>query len=124
MFPDCESLYRDWLIEQAPPGGAAVVVQVPAARPARMLRVWRSGGFALNRILDQPILTVSAWDADDSAGASALAGWARGRILRSSVSLAPVRRVEEVGAVYYDPDPDTESTRYTFSFSAVLRARS
>jgi hypothetical protein len=111
MFRDIEALacafFRD---ELAVPTAS----EVPRDRPATFLRVWRTGGAAVNRRLDAPILTVQAW-APTKVAAAELGNRARSYLYDAGGRLLPVSRLEETTGAYYDPDPATESPRVTFS---------
>lgn len=117
-FPDAEKLARDFLdVRIEPP----VATKVPNPRPDRFVRAWRTGGVAENRVVDKPIITVSC-TAPDSVTAAADAGAARAAFLNDYTAMPLVRRVEVLG-LYYDPDPDTNEDRYSFSVQMTVRGR-
>lgn len=118
-FADAEKLARDFL---DPRTESPVATKVPDPRPERFTRAWRSGGAAQNRLVDQPIITVSC-TAPDSVTASADANAARAAFLNEYSAMPLVRRVEEVSGVYFDPDPDTNEDRYSFSVRMTVRGR-
>ena len=118
-FPDAEALAITFLTSKV--GVVPVASKVPATRPAKFVRVWRTGGASMNRILDRPILTVQAWAAD-TATASALAQDCREAFFDDYTQMPLVRGVEEVSGVYFDPDPSTGTDRYTFSVQLQVRA--
>jgi hypothetical protein len=119
-FKDAEARVRSWALSRVP---FAVETRVPNPRPDRVARVWRSGGAAASRILDAPILTFTVWNSTDPAVAAADAGLLRDVLYRTVVVTLPgVTRIEEVAGLYFDPDPDTDSARYTFSAQLWLRA--
>lgn len=93
---------------------------VPNPRPALFLRVWRSGGTALNRVLDAPLITVEGWG-DDSTDALRITSEAQSHILNGHRALRYVRRVVEVGGVHSMPDPETDTPRYRFTCSMHVR---
>ncbi len=98
-----------------------VATKTPTPRPERFTRAWRTGGASSNRVLDQPIITVTC-TAPDSGTASADAGALRRRLMNDYTTMPLVRAVEEVTGLYYDPDPDTNEDRYTFSVRMRVRA--
>lgn len=99
-----------------------VATKTPSPRPARFVRVWRTGGAAVNRILDRPQITVTC-TASDSVTASADATALRNAFFNDYTDMGLVRRVEEVAGVYFDPDPDTGADRYTFTVVLNVRGR-
>lgn len=118
-LPDAETLAVDFLNDLAPESPTST--KVPARRPARFTRAWRTGGAAASRVLDQPIITVTC-TAADSVTASADAKRARHAFLNDYTAMPLVRGVEEVTGLYYDPDPDTNEDRYTFAVRLRVRA--
>lgn len=118
-FPDVEAMVREFLAMKVAP--VKVHTKVPATRPAMFVRVWRTGGAASNRVLDQPLVTVQAW-APDSVAASELAGDCREAILNDYTLMPLVRGVEEVTGPYFDPDPSTGIDRYSLTFQLSVRA--
>lgn len=117
-FVDAEAVVRDFLTDVL---DVPVVVKVPNPRPARFVRVWRSGGSAVHRALDVPHITVTAWAAD-TVDAVDLANAARDALFNESSGMSLVRGVSEVGGVHYDEDLDTGTPRYTFTISLRVRA--
>lgn len=120
-FPDIEALVRQHLLSGAYEAGAGVFTRVPSPRPVTFLRVWRTGGAAINRVLDQPLITVQSWASTDKI-ASDNANVARDLLLNASGAMSLVRGVEEVTGPYYDPDPVSDATRYTFTMRMRVRA--
>lgn len=117
-LPDVEELVGGFLRPRVTP---PVASKVPSPRPARFVRAWRTGGDAENRVVDKPIVTVSC-TAADSVTAAADAGDARSAFLNEYTAMPLVRRVEVFG-LYYDPDPDTNEDRYSFSVQLTVRGR-
>lgn len=99
------------------PVGARSVTAVPNPLPDLLAVSRRTGGAAVNRKLDAPIITVTAWALERDAAAD-LAG-----LLRDYLYGSWGRRLEEVAGLYFDPDPATERPRYTFSAQLWLPAR-
>lgn len=120
MLPDAELLTTQYL--RAHIGAIPVSTKIPNPRPGTFVRAWRTGGTAPNRIVDYAQMTVECWGADKGT-ANQLARQARGLLLdaASASGIALCRRVES-GSLYYDPDPDTASERYTFTAFLTLRA--
>lgn len=118
MFADAEALVKQFLDNQA---GVPVRTKVPAQRPAEFVRVWRTGGAAVNRVIDRPIITVQAWAADD-ARAFEIANKCRDLLLNGYAGITLARFAQEVTGLYYDPDPDTGIDRYTFAHQLNVRA--
>lgn len=117
-FVDVEAKVRTFLEGRITP---KVYSKVPASRPASFVRAWRTGGAALNRVLDRPMITVQAWAADDEA-AFTLAEQCRRALLDAADAMTLVRGVEEVTGPYFDPDPSTGVDRYTFTVQLQVRA--
>ena len=117
-FPDAEAMVIAFLGPRIAP--VKVHTKVPATRPASFVRAWRTGGPAVNRVLDQPLITVQAW-APDTETASELARVCREALLNESTAMPLVRGVEEVTGPYYDPDT-TGADRYTFTVQMSVRA--
>ena len=119
MLPDVEVMVRDFLEGEV---AADVVTYVPTPRPSTFVRVWRTGGTARNRVVDDAQVTVECW-AGSKGAASDLSREVRGLIHAAATreALPALRRVHEVGGPYYDPDPESGADRYTFT--AILRVR-
>lgn len=115
-FPDAELLLIDFLKPFVAP--VRVVSKVPGTRPDSFVRVWRTGGAAVNRVLDQPLLTVQAWGTD----AWELAGKCRDAIHHHGSEITLLRGLEEVTGPYFDPDPASNVDRVTFTIQAQIRA--
>lgn len=118
-MPDAEQVVGVFLRSKL---GVHVGTKVPNPRPAEFVRAWRSGGAATSRVLDMPHITVSAW-AESSPRAAEIAGAARDALFNESAGMTLVRGVEEVGGLYFDPDPATGIDRYTFTVQLRVRAR-
>lgn len=118
-FPDIETLVGSFLRDRV---SVEVTSRVPKDRPAKFVRVWRTGGAALNRVLDRPMITVQAWAPDDGQSFE-LANACRELIFNNYTVMPLVRGVEEVTGLYFDPDPATGVDRYTFSIQLQARAK-
>ena len=99
-----------------------VHMKVPQDRPASFVRVWRTGGGALNRAVDQPLVTVQGWAQSDLA-AHDLAAECRDLLLNEASGMPLVRSVEVVSGPYLDPDPDSRQPRYTVTARLTVRGR-
>lgn len=118
-FADAESMIGLFLRSRLVP---PVSTKIPNPRPARFVRAWRTGGVALNRVIDQAQITVTC-TAPNSVQASDDARAARAALLNDYTSMPLVRGVEEVSGPYFDPDPDTNEDRYSFTVRLNIRGR-
>lgn len=117
-FPDIDAMVLAFLGAHV---DVPVRVSVPADRPASFIVARRNGGAALNRVIDQPTVTVDAWAAS-SAEAAALAGIAREAFFHSYTDMPLVSGVEELTGPYSTPDPESGSARFRFSIQMTVRA--
>lgn len=117
-FPDVEAMVIDFLNTRIVP---PVSGKVPTPRPVKFVRAWRTGGAAVNRILERPTITIQGW-AEDDAEAAALTRECREFLLNQYTLMPLVRGVEEVTGPYFDPDPDTGIDRYSCSIQLSVRA--
>lgn len=118
-FSDAESMIGAFLRGKLVP---PVSTKIPNPRPVRFIRAWRTGGVALNRVLEQAQITVTC-TAASSVQASDDARAARSALLNDYTSMPLVRGVEEVSGPYFDPDPDTNEDRYSFTVRVTIRGR-
>lgn len=120
-LPDVESVVIEFLNNIVTP---PVSSRVPSPRPTAFVRAWRTGGGAVNRVLERAQITVQAWGgtAADTVAASVLAQQCRTALLNDHSGMPLVRGVEEVAGLYFDPDPGTGIARYTFTVSLMVRA--
>lgn len=121
-LPDAETMAVAFLNGRGGGVLSRAATKVPNPRPKRFTRAWRTGGAARNRVIDEPIITITC-TASDSVTASADANAARNYVLNEYTRMPLVRHVEEVTGVHFDPDPDTGEDRYTFSVRMVVRGR-
>lgn len=119
-FPDVAVMVREFLLPHLSP--VTVHTDVPSTRPPVFVRVWRTGGAAVNRVVERPLITVQAWAAS-SVAASELAGDCRMLLLNGSPSMPLVRDIEEVTGPYADPDPASGAPRCTFTVQYSVRAK-
>lgn len=124
-FPDAESVVVAFLKAQltARSDEAKVGTKVPAVRPARLVRVSRTGGILRNLVTDSPQLTFECWDANEVAASDLC------KLVRAIIHAAPqltltgavCNRVQEVGGPVSFPDPDTSNPRYQFTAALDLQ---
>lgn len=120
-IPNAERILAAYLREQL---GVQVFQTVPPAPPTEYVRIHRAGGIELNRVTDNPMISISTYASDPGVAAD-LANRirevmfaARGRWLpsRSSTPRAWCRWWKEATGPSYYPDPDKpDRTRYQFS---------
>lgn len=119
-LPDAEAMVRAFLVSEF--ADETVTTTVPSPRPARFVRVWRTGGASMSRVVDEPLITVEAWAASKGAAAE-LGSEVRDVLLTSATKTAlPLVRRIDAGAFYYDPDPTSGADRYSFTVSMRVRA--
>jgi hypothetical protein len=102
---------------------APVLPRIPTTRPAKFVRVVRTGGPRLNLVADNPQITVESW-ADSDEDAHDLAQQCR-TILNAmpgaTVDGVAVYRVAEASGPGNLPDPDSAQSRYSQTFTVGLR---
>lgn len=118
-LPDVEALMIAFLKPVIAP--VKVATKVPSTRPASFVRVYRTGGSAVNRILEEAQITVDAWAATEVA-AFELASSCREALLNDASRMPLVRGATETGGLYFSPDPDTNTPRYRFTVALRVRA--
>ncbi len=116
-FPDSEAMLVQFLAMKVHP--LHVGTKVPRSRPAEFVRVWRTGGAAPNRVLDQPTLTIQAW----GPNAFEIVRVCREAVLNDYSLMPLVRGVEELTGPYFDPDPGSNEDRYSCNFQLRVRAK-
>lgn len=99
----------------------------PNPRPAAFVTVRRVGGVRRNLVVDEATLSVEAWAATEQA-AHDLAQQARAAIHAAQGTVVAgygtCYRSDEVGGPVWDPDPESEQARYSFSVSVAFRGSS
>lgn len=128
-LPDTEALVAAYLADQLTErygeqyGEVEVATRVPNPRPTPFVRVFRTGGPARNRVLDEAQITVQTWAAT-TAQAAELITTCRDLLLNAAHrdAIALLRRTEDVSGTYYDPDPDATDARYTVTVRLAVRA--
>jgi len=118
-FADAESLVLAFLTPVVTP--VKVGTLVPATRPDKFVRIFRTGGAASNRVVERVQITVQAW-AKDTVTAFELATDCRMRLLENYTLMPLVRGVTETGGLYFNPDPGTGAPRYQFTIELMVRA--
>lgn len=116
-FVDVEAMGRTFLL--ATTSAPKVVTKVPANRPAKFVRLFRTGGAADNRVLERAQLTVQGW-ATTTGDAFDLTSECREAFLHQYTLMPLVRGVEETGGLHVDPD--TGTPRYTFTIALLVRS--
>lgn len=126
VFPDVISTIIDALNDQLPTlgfTGVPVRSRVPAARPARFVLVFRTGGPRVNVVTDSATLTIEAWASSDTEShdlaqaARAIVNSLEGDV----VGGVTVYGVNEFSGPGYLPDPESDQSRYTWTTSVNIR---
>lgn len=118
-LPDVEAMVVDFLKPVTAP--AKVASLVPDPRPATFVRAFRSGGAAVNRILENAQITVEA-EAGNRDDAFDLASACREHFQHHYTLMPLVRGVSETGGLYFAPDPDTNIPRFRFTVNLLVRS--
>lgn len=117
-LPDVEAMAVAFLRAEV---GGHVGTRVPNPRPGRFVQVVRTGGAAVNRVLDAANVTVTAWG-ETTTDASELATECRTALLERYTGMTLVRGATETGGLYSNPDPASGVPRYTFTVRLMVRA--
>jgi hypothetical protein len=124
VFPDVEAVVVDFLAEHLSAAGVTIPVstRVPSPRPARFVRVMRTGGAASSIVTDAAQVTVESYGGSESSTV-VLAQFTRGllRSMPGRVSAPVIYRVDEAGGPSNFPDPLTAQTRYSQTFVIYTR---
>lgn len=121
VMPDAEALLVAFFTPLVTPTHVGTLI--PKTRPARFVRVWRTGGAALNRVIDRPQMTIKATVKGDKEAARELAQTLRTALFDGYTAIRGVGTVEEIAGLYYDPDPTTGDPAYTFTVALSVAAR-
>lgn len=116
-FPDSEAMLVQFLGMKVAP--LHVGTKVPKTRPDQFVRVWRTGGAAVNRVLDQPTLTIQAWGPNSFE----IIRVCREAVLNEYTLMPLVRGVIEITGPYFDPDPGSNTDRYSCNMQLQVRAQ-
>ena len=119
-FPDAEGMCVAFAKTKT---NAVVATKVAATRPVLYARVYRTGGAASNRVVDNPQMTVTVGAKAGSLAALGEAKKLRHAFLNQYTEMPLVRGVREVSGLYHDPDPDTGEDRYTFTIQLTVRGK-
>lgn len=114
VFIDAEAAIIDHLAATVP---VPVVGRVPRDRPAQFVRVERLGGARQTRVTDAASVAVEAWAGTDTAAAQLL-NTVRAHLTDLEGALFGVT---EYGGPTRLPDPDSNMSRYTASFTIRTR---
>jgi hypothetical protein len=117
VFPDAEAVVIGHL---GPLLDIPVTTSIPNSRPAKFLRVMRTGGPATSVIIDQAQLTFEAWG-DGSVDASNLARQARAAVNAMPGRVPGVQRVAELSGPGNLPDPHSSQARYSWNVIVHFR---
>lgn len=118
-FQDVESMLIPFLNTHT---NVKAHTRVPKDRPDEFIRVWRTGGTAVNQALERAQVTVECWGLT-TIRAAEIAQRARSALLNDLGELPLVRGGEELTGPHYDPDPDTGTARYSFTTQLSVRAK-
>lgn len=118
-FPDVEAVAVAFL--KPPVAPVKVGTKTPNPRPTSFVKVYRSGGAAVNRVLENAQLTVEG-EAPTQEAAFELTSKCREHFLHRYTLMTLVRGASEVGGLYFAPDPDTNIPRYRFTVGLMVRA--
>lgn len=126
VFPDVEAIVVSYLNAEftARAETARAGTKVPATRPAKFVRVLRTGGSS-SLVEDRAQLTIEAW-ATTAVAANALMQLTRGLMhaidqVTYSGSTYQFYRPQEFSGPSNRPDPDSDMERYTETFSVGVR---
>ncbi len=125
-FPDPEKIAVTFLTGALAVRAAAATVStsVPNPRPARLVKVTRTGGTRRSRAHYDAQITVQCWDTDTVA-AERLATLCYGLLvsMEYDVNDDHASYGGEIGGVVFFPDPDTDQPRYQFTLIVRTRAQ-
>lgn len=104
-----------------------VSTKVKNPRPAKYVQVIDGGGPA-NRVFVEALLTVTTGAESDGVenGDTIARREARSlhhAFLNDASEMPLVRRIESVSSPYFDPDPDTNGDRYSFTIRWTVRGK-
>lgn len=105
--------------------GCLVATRVPNPRPAKHVRVRRTGGRRVSLVLDNPTVLVECWAETESA-AHDLAGLAGGALAASPgtwIADGVWLNAADVSSPVNYEDPSTRMPRYQFTASLWLRLK-
>lgn len=121
-FADAEALAITWLTGKLG-SGVTLHTKVPPTRPAKFVKVIRTGGTQRDIIADGAQLTFECWAANE-IDASAICRLVRAHLKAAAgeiVGGSYVRKVTDVGGPSNLPDPESTSARYLYTATVVIR---
>lgn len=123
LYPDAVQVTTSLLRTALVAAGQTVHVgsQVPNPRPDTFVKVTRTGGPKVLRVVDGAQITVDCW-ALDAGTAMDLALLCR-KCIEEMPGAAPVHRVEEIGGPQDLPDPVSNTPRVTFTVQIQMRGQ-
>jgi hypothetical protein len=123
LYPDAVQVTTGLLRAALVAAGKTVHVgtQIPNPRPATLVKVTRTGGPKVLRVIDGAQITVDCWAAD-LGSAMDLAQLCR-KCIEEMPGTAPVHRVEEIGGPQDLPDPVSNTPRVTFTVQVQMRGQ-
>lgn len=123
LYPDAVQVTTNLLRSALTAAGQPVHVgsQVPNPRPVTFVKVTRTGGPKVLRVVDGAQITVDCWAAD-AGTAMDLALLAR-KCIEEMPGTSPVHRVEEIGGPQDLPDPVSNTPRVTFTVQVQMRGQ-
>lgn len=113
---DYEAAAVTWLTGKLG-SGVTIHTKVPDPRPAKFVKVIRTGGHPLDVAYFEGQLTFECWAADEDA-AAALAKVAYGQLFAVAGEIVNgmyVRKVVHIGGPTNSQDPESTSPRYLFT---------
>lgn len=116
-FPDVEAALVTHLTTALAADTATVSTMVPTPRPARFIRVTRTGGFRASVGHELAQVTLDCWDATGSPAAANLA-----RLVRGHVSTFH-GFVREFAAPSFTADPQTGTPRYRMTVQIMQKSQ-
>jgi hypothetical protein len=123
LYPDAVLVTTGLLRSALVAAGQTVHVGslVPNPRPATFVKVTRTGGPKVLRVVDGAQITVDCWAADGAAAMN-LAQLCR-KCIEEMPGTAPVHRIEEIGGPQDLPDPVSNTPRVTFTVQVQMRGQ-
>jgi len=124
LFPDAAAAVITYLGGLSSLSGVPIRHTEPNPLPPTFVLVHRTGGQVRGLVVDDAYLTIEAWS-PTAEGAHDLLQVVRSEIHATAghyiTPSALVYRVDEIGGVIWQPDPDTARPRYAWTASVSLR---
>lgn len=115
-FPDIEAALVTHLSTELGTDAATVSTRVPSPRPARFVKVTRTGGLRASVGHELAQVTLDCWDSSGGPAAANLA-----RLVRGHVSTFH-GFVREFAAPSFTPDPQTDTPRYRMTVQIMQKS--